>query len=97
MTLVIGMILDALFGEPKWLWARVPHPAVLMGRLIGSIDMHMQGREYLAGDFTAADTITGHACLMSERMGVDLIGMNHLTAYLERLKARPAMQKAFAA
>ena len=38
MTLVIGMILDALFGEPKWLWARVPHPAVLMGRLIGWAD-----------------------------------------------------------
>ncbi len=25
-------------GEPKWLWSRVPHPAVLMGRLIGWAD-----------------------------------------------------------
>ncbi|WP_423219751.1 adenosylcobinamide-phosphate synthase CbiB [Cognatiyoonia koreensis] len=38
MTLVIAMILDAAFGEPKWIWSRVPHPAVLMGRLIGWID-----------------------------------------------------------
>ena len=34
MTLVLGMVLDAVFGEPRWLWSRVPHPAVLMGRLI---------------------------------------------------------------
>ena len=35
MTLFIAMILDAIFGEPKWLWSRLTHPAVLMGRLIG--------------------------------------------------------------
>lgn len=38
MTLVLAMILDALFGEPRWLWTRLPHPAVLMGRLIGWCD-----------------------------------------------------------
>ncbi|NPD14541.1 cobalamin biosynthesis protein [Xinfangfangia sp. D13-10-4-6] len=38
MSLVIAMILDALLGEPGWLWRRVPHPAVLMGRLIGAAD-----------------------------------------------------------
>ncbi|NNK78333.1 MAG: cobalamin biosynthesis protein [Litoreibacter sp.] len=36
--LVIAMLLDAALGEPKWLWDRVPHPAVLMGRLIGRCD-----------------------------------------------------------
>ena len=39
MTLFLGMILDAIFGEPKWLWSRYPHPAVLMGRLIGWCDL----------------------------------------------------------
>lgn len=38
MTLVIGMILDALLGEPRWLWSRITHPAVLMGRLVGWCD-----------------------------------------------------------
>lgn len=38
MTIIIGMLLDALLGEPRWLWDRVPHPAVLMGRLIGWAD-----------------------------------------------------------
>ncbi|WP_232831558.1 adenosylcobinamide-phosphate synthase CbiB [Pseudogemmobacter bohemicus] len=38
MVLVLAMILDAAFGEPAWLWQRLPHPAVLMGRLIGAAD-----------------------------------------------------------
>jgi len=38
LTLILGMILDALLGEPRWLWSRVPHPAVLMGRVIGWCD-----------------------------------------------------------
>ena len=32
------MLLDALMGEPRWLWSRVPHPAALMGRGIGWCD-----------------------------------------------------------
>ncbi|MEL7257468.1 MAG: adenosylcobinamide-phosphate synthase CbiB [Pseudomonadota bacterium] len=32
--LALALILDALFGEPRWLWDRIPHPAVLMGRAI---------------------------------------------------------------
>lgn len=38
MILVLGMILDALLGEPKWLYTRLPHPAVLMGNLVGKLD-----------------------------------------------------------
>ena len=36
--MLLGLLLDALLGEPRWLWSRVPHPAVLMGRLIGWAD-----------------------------------------------------------
>ena len=34
MIVALAMILDALLGEPKWLWDRVPHPAVLIGNAI---------------------------------------------------------------
>jgi adenosylcobinamide-phosphate synthase len=37
--LIIAMVLDAAMGEPKWLWQRMPHPAVLMGRVVGWLDM----------------------------------------------------------
>ena len=33
-----ALVLDAAFGEPRWLWSRLPHPAVLMGRLVGLLD-----------------------------------------------------------
>uniref|UniRef100_UPI003563BE0B adenosylcobinamide-phosphate synthase CbiB n=1 Tax=Shimia sp. TaxID=1954381 RepID=UPI003563BE0B len=36
--LLLAMLLDAALGEPRWLWSRLPHPAVLMGRLIGAAD-----------------------------------------------------------
>ncbi|WP_108484908.1 adenosylcobinamide-phosphate synthase CbiB [Oceaniglobus ichthyenteri] len=38
MTLILALILDAIFGEPRWLWSRLPHPAVLMGRAISRLD-----------------------------------------------------------
>lgn len=36
--LIPAMLLDAAFGEPKLIWDRYPHPAVLMGRLVGWCD-----------------------------------------------------------
>jgi adenosylcobinamide-phosphate synthase len=38
MILVLALLLDAALGEPKVLWDRLPHPAVLMGRLVGALD-----------------------------------------------------------
>ncbi|QPM91038.1 adenosylcobinamide-phosphate synthase CbiB [Pseudooceanicola algae] len=38
LILFCALLLDALLGEPAWAWARWPHPAVLMGRLIGWAD-----------------------------------------------------------
>jgi adenosylcobinamide-phosphate synthase len=36
--LFLAMLLDAALGEPRWLWSRAPHPAVLMGRAVGWAD-----------------------------------------------------------
>jgi adenosylcobinamide-phosphate synthase len=46
MMLVMAMILDALLGEPKWLWDRFPHPAVLMGRVVGFCDLRLNRGRY---------------------------------------------------
>ena len=43
------------------------------------------------------DTITGHAVIMSRRMGGDVSGMDNLNAYADRLEAREAFQRAEAA
>ena len=34
MTLFFALLLDALLGEPHWLWSRLQHPAVLIGNII---------------------------------------------------------------
>jgi adenosylcobinamide-phosphate synthase len=36
--LIPALLLDATLGEPRWLWSRLPHPAVLMGRVIAAAD-----------------------------------------------------------
>ncbi|EDZ48253.1 cobalamin biosynthesis protein CobD [Rhodobacterales bacterium Y4I] len=36
--LVFALLLDAALGEPDWLWSRVTHPAVLMGKAVGALD-----------------------------------------------------------
>ncbi len=54
----------------------------------------MEGRNFLAGDFTIADTITGHAVIMSRRVGVDFGALPNLSAYADRLEARTAFKAA---
>ena len=67
----------------------------LLARVLMPVNAHMDGREWLASDFSIADTITGHACLVSMSLvGVDAAAMPHLAGYVERLKARPALRKA---
>ncbi|WP_298258850.1 adenosylcobinamide-phosphate synthase CbiB [uncultured Litoreibacter sp.] len=41
MTVALAMLLDALMGEPKWLWNRLPHPAVLMGQAIATLETRL--------------------------------------------------------
>jgi len=36
--LLLALLLDGAMGEPRWLWSRLPHPAVLMGRAVGIFD-----------------------------------------------------------
>jgi len=38
VVLILALLLDAALGEPKWLWDRLPHPVVVMGRAVGWLD-----------------------------------------------------------
>jgi adenosylcobinamide-phosphate synthase len=49
MALVLAMVLDAIFGEPKWLWDRVPHPAIVMGRVVVKLDAALNNKTRGAG------------------------------------------------
>ncbi len=66
----------------------------LLNRTLAAVEQHMVGRDFLAGDFTIADTITGHAVVMSRRLGAGFADLPNLSAYADRLEARPAFQSA---
>jgi len=70
----------------------------LLAKAWGPVEEIMVGRDYLIGDFSAADTMLGHACIMSKRLGVITDeAYPNLSAYADRLLARPACAEAFAA
>ncbi len=66
----------------------------LLTKSLVAVDEALAGRDYLIGDFSAADIMLGHACFMSNRLGCVPDEMVHLKAYVERIAARPAFQKA---
>ena len=67
----------------------------LLLKSLEPIEVDMKDKEYLASDFSAADTMLGHSILMTDRMGLLGDSFPNLTAYVARLKARPALQRAF--
>lgn len=66
----------------------------LLNRVLGAVEQHMEGRGFIAGDFTVADTITGHAVIVSRRLGADFKQRPNLSAYANRLEDRPAFMAA---
>lgn len=69
----------------------------LLSRMLSAVDAHVTGREFLAGAFSGADIMTGHACTVAQRLGADISDKSNVAAYIERLNARPALQRAWAA
>lgn len=39
--LAAAMLLDAVLGEPDWLWSRLRHPAVLLGDAVSALDRRL--------------------------------------------------------
>ena len=44
--LFVALVLDAVLGEPDWLWSRVPHPVKLIGQGIDWLDARMNGNDF---------------------------------------------------
>ena len=66
----------------------------LLTKSLDPVDQALAGRDYLIGNFSAADIMLGHACYMSNRLGCVPDEMENLKAYVERIAARPAFQTA---
>ena len=69
----------------------------LLAKALAPVEEALKGKEYLAGEFSAADCMLGHSCIMASRLGMVTDEMPNLRAYVDRLLARPACAEAFAA
>lgn len=65
LSLCLAMLLDAAFGEPRLLWDRFRHPAVLMGQAVGWIDRRFNrgDQERLAGTLAFAGLVVAAGLL----------------------------------
>ena len=44
-VLAAALLIDALIGDPRWLWSRVPHPVAMLGGLIDWLDRRLNRRD----------------------------------------------------
>ena len=68
----------------------------LLTRALAPVEQALAGRDYLIGNFSAADIMLGHSVFMSNRMGCVTDEMANIKGYLARIEQRPAFQKAMA-
>ena len=61
---------------------------------LGNVDNRLQDRDYLTGNFSGADIMTGHACFGAMKAGAQIDDYKYLNAYIDRLLKRPALEKA---
>lgn len=69
MILALAMILDALMGEPRWLWDRLPHPAAVMGQAISAGERHLNSG---AGRRAKGVALIAGLCLITMGVGLAL-------------------------
>ena len=66
----------------------------LLTKSLRPVNKNLEGKDYLIGDFSAADLMLGHSCFMANRLGCIPDEMEHIKNYVARIEARPAFQKA---
>ena len=63
----------------------------LLGQMLAAVEERLAGREFLVDEFSGADIMTGHATIVAAKLGADISDKPNVTAYIERLKGRPAL------
>ncbi|MEC7735522.1 MAG: glutathione S-transferase family protein [Pseudomonadota bacterium] len=66
----------------------------LLTKSLAPVNETLEGKDYLIGDFSAADLMLGHSCFMGNRMGCVPDEMVHLKQYVEKISNREAFKTA---
>ena len=62
----------------------------LLSKALGPVDQGLEGKDYLIGNFSAADVMLGHSCYMANRLGCVSEEMTNLKSYVDRISERPS-------
>ena len=66
----------------------------LLTKSLAPVNENLANKDYLIGDFSAADLMLGHSCFMANRLGCVNDEMKSIKDYVARINDRPAFQKA---
>ena len=66
----------------------------LLSKALKPVNDFLENKDYLIGDFSAADCMLGHSCFMSNRFGTVSNDMENIKRYVSNIESRPAFQKA---
>ena len=66
----------------------------LLSRAVAPVNEALEGRDYLIGNFSAADVMLGHSIYMANRVGCVSDEMKNIKGYIQRVESRPAFQTA---
>ena len=66
----------------------------LLTKSLAPVNENLAEKDYLVGDFSAADLMLGHSCFMANRLGCVSDEMQNIKDYVARIADRPAFKKA---
>ena len=66
----------------------------LLANALIPVNKSLEGKEYLIGDFSAADIMLGHSLYMSKKLKCVSDKLLNILIYLSRIEDRPCFQKA---
>ena len=67
----------------------------LLNQMLYAVNENLADKDYLVGsEMTADEFMTGHAVIMSQRLGIDMADKPSLVDYITRLESRDAFQTA---
>ena len=66
----------------------------LLTKALVPVNEALEGKNYLIGNFSAADVMLGHACFMANRNGCVSDEMNNMRKYISNIESRSAFKKA---
>lgn len=73
--LALALVLDAVLGEPDWLWSRLPHPAVAMGRAVAALDRRLNRGAVRGTTQSRARLVRGALALALLVVGAGALGL----------------------